>query len=146
MGLKEDSRDIDGITIRTIQLPPLRAFPLMAKLGKILSPALGQLGDVSMDSDIKELAPALGELFSQLDERDAQSLIMEIFASSAAQLPEKLVPLNTVEMINTVFAGRFLTMLKAMKFVLEVNFADFFGEGLQPQPAQKPVKRLKVNR
>jgi hypothetical protein len=145
MSLKQESREIDGIMITTTQLPPMRAFPLMAKLGKILAPALGAIGDIDPESDVKELGPALASLFGQLNEVDSTNLILEIFANTSAQSEGKLSPLNTDAMVNMVFAGKFVSMLNAMRFVLEVNFADFFAGGFA-KPVETQDKKRKANR
>lgn len=132
MGLRHESRVIDGLEVTTAQLPVMRASALMARLGRVFTPALtkiGSLADLTLSDDVSALAPALMALFEQLDGGEAQALIRESLAGTSVIQDGKQIPLSSEEAINLVFTGRLRTMLLVMKFALEVNYADFFDVG-----------------
>lgn len=138
MALKTETRDIDGLTVTSTQLPAMRSFALMARLGKVIAPALGMVEGVSLTSGIGALAPALAQLFAQLDGAEAESLAREVLASTSVVVDGRRLELSRTEMINLAFEGRIKTMLATLKFALEVNYGDFFAGGLSGAAAPAP--------
>ncbi len=126
--LKSETRTIDGLEVTTTQLPVLRAFALFTKLGKVLAPALARAADLQLDPDmdVSALAPALGELFAQLDPADATQLAHDVLISTSVVADGRITELSQSGAIDLVFGGRFLAFLKTMAFAIEVNFRDFF--------------------
>ncbi len=127
--LKKDKRVIDGIEFNVTQHPPLRALPLFAKLAKTVGPAFFMAldaGSALLKKDIRELGPILEELFSNLAPEDVPLFARELLVFTSATHGGVLRALVDDATINTVFAGRLPTMLKAMAFSAEVNFATFF--------------------
>ena len=128
------------ILIRTQQLPAIPALRLTARLGKMIAPTFARI-EAAVDGDVEDmelamLAPAFAEFFNQLNEKDLESLILAVFASTQAQISneekgERLVALATAGNVNSVFEGRLGDLISAMWFVLEHNFADFIGAALQ---------------
>ena len=134
MAIKSDTRDCNGVSVTSSQLPPLRSFALMAKLGKIIAPILA-VEDVKAVANVSmgALAPAIVSMLSTLDGEDLPALSVQLFASTSAILvndsgekeAKGRVPLNTSKNIDLVFAGNLRGMLDAMRFAIEINFADF---------------------
>jgi hypothetical protein len=128
-GLKTERRVIGDLEITVTQLPPLRALALQCRLMKVLGPALSAL-EGSLESlierDVSALGPVISAVFSRLDGREAQDLAREILCSAAATMDNRIVTLDRAEAIDGVFAGRMKAFYGAIKFALEVNFADFF--------------------
>ena len=128
MGLKIETRTIDGLQVRTQQLPALRAWPLFIKLGRIIGPALtkaADIKDISLDMDLGELAPAIGALFAGIEPNEAADLAREILMSTTVVMDNKNFELMNEGAIDTVFSGRFLVFMKTMAFAIQVNFQDF---------------------
>lgn len=136
MGLKTEIRTIDGLEVRSAQLPALRTLALSAKLGRVAAPALGRLGGLSLRSSVADLIPAIMDLCSRLGEGEVESLATEILAATSVTVDDgkgpRLVTLNNRQAIDSVFSGRFRTMLYVIVFALEVNYSDFFAESPAP--------------
>lgn len=124
MGLRTETRTIDGLDVTTTQLPAMRASVLFAKLGRIVGPALAQLGTTN-------LGGLVGLVFQNLSPADVPALTQEILASTTVLLDSKAVPLGQPGMIDLVFSeqGRLPALLKVLRFSLEVNYSDFFDGG-----------------
>ncbi len=131
MGQKTDTRTIAGMEVTTTQLPALRAFALLNKLGRILAPALAKAADlkVSTDMDVSALAPALGELFANLHPEESGQLAKEILAYTSVIHNGAKIDLGSANMIDHVFTGEFKGFLMTMLFAIQVNFSDFFDGG-----------------
>lgn len=131
MGLKSETRTVNGMELRSTQLPALRAMALGAKLGKILAPSIGKLAGLSLKSDVEDFLPFTGELLERLAAGELESLLKEVLAATTVTIDEgrgaRLVALNNAEAINAVFAGKLRELLAAALFALEVNFSDFFN-------------------
>jgi len=136
-GLRTETRDIEGIEITTTQLPPLRALALMPRLGKVIAPMLA-LDGVSMDSDVRELVPALVQMLDTLSGDEATALTRALLASTTALLDGKMVQLNRDETLTMVFAGRLKAMVLAVAFAVGVNYGEFFAKGPAASPATSP--------
>lgn len=133
MALKRETREINGLEVTSTQLPVLRQYKLMARLGRLLAPALGRiegLDKLSVTDDVSKLMPALSELFMKLDETELMSLARDLLAGTQVKVEDQLYSLADDKTINNVFAGNLKAMLGSMKFSVEVNFGDFFGDAL----------------
>jgi hypothetical protein len=125
--LKTEKREIDGVVLMTTQLPSTRAFRLFARLMRTLAPAAGALRFVTLEADITTLAPALGRIFEELNPDDAVALSLAALQSTAVIVDGKQIELTSEAMLDIAFAGKPLMILQAVKFAIEVNFADFFA-------------------
>jgi len=132
MSLQVETKTIEGLQVRTQQLPALRSFRLFNKLGKILAPVLTRVADlkISEDMEIGELAPALGELFAHIDPGESDTLAKEILAMTSVVYENKNFELANEGAIDTIFTGRFKAFLMTMAFALQVNYQDFFADAL----------------
>jgi hypothetical protein len=146
MALKNDTRIIDGLEVRTSQLPALRSLALSARLGRVAAPALAALGASggSLKGAGEALIPALTDLCSRLSEGEVESLACDILAATSVVIDDgkgpRVLTLNNRQMIDLAFAGRFKTMLLVIGFALEVNYADFFdtADGEKTSPSAAP--------
>jgi hypothetical protein len=146
---KQEVRQINGFEVTTVQLPPTRAYRLLAKVGRVLTPTLGALGGKKLDGlksiDFADLGPALSAMFAQLDDAAADALMLETLASTSVvtrgdngQLIK--YDLTSKAWIDLAFAGDVMALLLTMKFALEVNFRSFFAAsaGSEQPAAQIP--------
>lgn len=141
MGRKTETRVIGGLDVTVTQFDAMRSLGLTARLGKILVPALIAAEGVSMQDDVRALAPALAELFSNLDPAGAQDLARQLTAGTAVVKEGKQFSLGSDDAINLAFDGDLRTLLEVMKFSLEVNFGDFFSGA--PAVADEPGAEIK---
>lgn len=147
MGLTNDTRTIDGLEVRSTQLPALRTLALSARLGRVIAPAIDKAGGLSFQSSVTDMMPALADICTRLTEGEIETLACEILAATSVTLDEgkgpRLITLNNRMAIDTVFSGRFKTMLLVLAFALEVNFADFFDGAPDDQtpPSAAPANK-----
>ncbi len=141
MTIETKTKNIDGLTFMSTQLPPLKAYPLAARVAGILLPMLGKLSaagiklddaEAFFNTDSAKLLPVLEPLLEALAKKDNEDLPQKLLAATTVQVPDESgeltnISLITPEAINRAFQGRGMTMFKAMWFSVEVNFRDFFG-------------------
>lgn len=132
---EQKERTIDGVTIRVQQLPAMRSVKLMHRLGRAIGPAMLQAlagADVKSTKDFANakinmgaIGDAIGSAFDRFSEDDLERLTRELFETATVTDKGKEFPMMSV--FDNVFAGKPGTVLKAIKFALEVNYQDFFG-------------------
>lgn len=119
-------KEIDGSTYSVTQMTARRALRMQARLLKLLGPAASALF-VAATKDLKSaddsIPKAIAYLGENLDEKTFDSLVMELMAGVRKDNHE-LTPAT----IDMEFAGDLNTLFLVLKFVLEVNFGDFFSE------------------
>lgn len=140
MSLKTESRVIEGLSITCTQMPAMRSYSVFARLGKVLGPAIGALAGVDTEGgvenmDAQELAPALSALLGGLVDDEPLALALLQGMSVNANGAEILI--TDAAKVDLAFSGNFKAMLLALKFSLEVNYADFFVGGLAALQNQK---------
>lgn len=142
MSLKTSTRSIDGMDVSVTQLPARKGLKLAGKLGRIIAPVLSHINGVSLDSDLTALAPALTALFSNLEDRDYDTLLLEILCMTAVVTQGHRHELTSLEKIDFVFGGDMPKLVKVCAYALEVNFGDFIAGGLSASsaPALQAVK------
>lgn len=133
---RQFSDESGTIIATTTQLPALRSFRLLTRLGKLMGPAIGRLKGVGLKSDMSALLPALMSLFDNLEPDDVDSLTLQILEGTVVEVGGRPTVLSSTEGVNRVFGGRLFLMFKVMVFAIEVNFRDFFRE-LTPASAQR---------
>lgn len=164
--IETKEKTIGNAVYTVTQLPARRALKLKAKLVKMFGPALTQIFLTSQDVEEKrpdemttdELANQLSVsavdkykiqdmrkgsvvrgvqlLVANLDEKTFDELCMELLQGVRRDGSEM-----TAGMVDQVFAGDLSSLYAVLFFVLEVNYADFFGlsgigslsQGLNPQ-------------
>ncbi len=145
----QEEREINDLTVVTRQLPPMRAYRLLARLGKFAGPIARALTPASLvkikAGDYAAAIPVALSVFIDLKDDDAEELALDILRGSFAKMTvggkTKLVSLETTDNVNAAFEGNLKAMLGAMMFALEVNYKDFFaGRGTPPPPDASPTE------
>lgn len=135
MALAVEERTIDGLRIRTVQLPPIRATRLEAKIIRLSAPAVREFRGVNVtaletlgDLDIGAVAPVLAALFANLDDKMVTELIRDtLICTTVIDANGRGIECTSEDGIDAAFEGKNAALLKAMAFVIEVNFKDFIS-------------------
>lgn len=129
MALKVITEEIDGLQVRTAQLPALQAYDLLTRLGEIITPALTVIasleGEALLDQDLGALAPVLASVFAKIKGAEGKALIKDTLALTSVVEDGSLIELTSQARIDEAFTGRLLTMFKVMAFAIRVNYRDF---------------------
>lgn len=139
--LKTESTTVDDIEFKTTQLPAMRAFALLARLVKLIGPAMGALAGMDMAADLTTAAPALAGALSGLDPDEATELARQILVNTTALVRDqggglREVSLNSNESINQIFSGRVRAMLTVLVHAIRVNYQDFSVGSAPAAPKQ----------
>lgn len=128
MAAKHETREIDGNTYFTAQLPPLKSVVLGSQVIALLAPGLKNL----RGSSFAELKDKAGEVdFSQGLELIA-GLGEKLDGDKFGKLIEKCIIGNVtkdgkqIKNIDIAFDNP-MTMLKVLVFMLEINFKNFIS-------------------
>lgn len=136
---KTDETRIGKIRVISEKLEALDAMELIPIMGKAITGAASRLEGVSLEGvgtlaqmELDQLAPALHELFSQMESSDMRRLVGKILQGTIVVDTEQgeKWELTTEANINAAFAGRLPVMFSVLGWVLKFNFADFFGADL----------------
>lgn len=132
--LKCETRNIDGLDVTVQEFGVFRQAALSVRLGKLIAPAAGRIDlAAGLRGDALE---GLGEVLLAADPVEVESLIRDMFASTAVidrtdpTKPEKYELIDN-RSIEECFNGRFALMLRALSFVVAVNFAASFAGALR---------------
>lgn len=131
----DHEREIAGLTVHARMLPPMKAYRLFAKLGKIAVPISRALQPGALEKlkagDYSLALPLALSVFVDLKEDDAESLALSVLAGTSVKLTDgdrpRLLHITTANDVNAAFAGNLKAMLGAMLFALEINYKDFFS-------------------
>jgi len=132
MAIKTESKIIDDLSVKVVQLPPRRSYKLLARIGRVIGPAFEKLASVTMDSEISELAPALGAFFAELDDSVVDDLMERILQNVSVTYDNAHMPL-TLQNFDLIFSGRELLGLKVMAFALQVQYAEHLSGAVNDQ-------------
>lgn len=132
--IRSETRTIGGRDTSSTQFPAMRAIPLIVRLGKVVGPALVQLlsGDVDdietmLKKDVSVITSAITELLFSLQPDGVTKLLRDLLQNTTVTHEGVAIDLNSDTSINGVFSGAALVYLvPTVKFVLELNFGDFF--------------------
>lgn len=133
MDLKTENSTIDGLEVRTTQLPARAASRLLHRLGKGVLPALGALRGVKIDGGsipITAITPVIANALDSMTEDEGDELIAKLFASTSVLVDNKWLPLSAEGMIDRAFSGKLMTMYKVAAAAVKVNFGDFLSAAL----------------
>jgi len=135
--LNTETKTIGDLEVTVTAFLPIPAMELQARLLKIVGPALGMLGKVTMDSDVKELGPLIGTALMNVQPGELPALVRDVLKSTSVVYRGKNLTLDKIDTINIVFAGRLRAMYEVIGFTLMVNFSDFFEDGLDDRSASE---------
>lgn len=133
------NRKIGANTFYVRAFPPLQGLKLYGDLQKAITAALK--GGLTSNGEMEDMKEALlgaqinvgailaqlgesfnGEVLAQFSERllDAEYISVKIKGEEEAVM-------LTEDVINELFTGKLVELLKLEKFIIEVNFGDFFA-------------------
>ena len=133
------NRKIGANTFYVRAFPPLQGLKLYGDLQKAITAALK--GGLTSNGEMEDMKEALlgaqinigailaqlgesfnGEMLAQFSERllDAEYVSVKIKGEDEAIM-------LTEDVINELFTGKLIELLKLEKFIIEVNFGDFFA-------------------
>lgn len=121
-------KDGERLHLLVNMLEPTDAYTLVARLGKVLLPAIVALKQGKSD----ELQTVVNTMFDQLGPETASLIRDELFKSvtatrfDAAGNPTKRDLLHGRAAINATFRSNLKAMFQTIAFAAEVNFGDFF--------------------
>lgn len=119
-------KEIDGAVYLVTQMTARRALRMQAKLFKLMGPAFAEMAifaaknPETADDCIPKVLMLLAQ---QLDDKNFDELIVELLSGVRKDNAEL-----TSSKIDLDFAGKLDSLFKVAKFVIEVNFSDFFSE------------------
>lgn len=133
------NRKIGANTFYVRAFPPLQGLKLYGDLQKAITAALK--GGLTSDGETENVKEALlgaqiniGAILAQLGEsfngevltQFSERLLDAEYVSVKIKGEEEAVML-TEDVVNELFTGKLVDMLKLEKFIIEVNFGDFFA-------------------
>lgn len=139
MGLKQETRVIDGVEYKVTQLTASKGRAVLVRLFKLAGPAFGQLLDGVELKDTSKIT-AFGKAIQEVSERmvleDLEFLVETFAPTTQVKTGPGLWPdLSQIQEIH--FAGEYPRMLKWLWFALQVNYRGFFsGPGVAAILAQ----------
>ena len=141
MNLKQETKEIDGLTFTTRQFPAMRAFNLMARLAKAAGPVL-MLVDANGEG-LSLNAGMIQSVLGSLDPREVTALLPEVLNSTTALVPDatggREFSLADSKNIDLVFSGRLPVLFQVIGFALQVNFQGFSIGSVPGVPALEPT-------
>lgn len=140
-GIQTRQLELAGGTLCVTQLPPMRGFKLLTRLGKVTTPAFAQLATLTayLEDDFTEhgdiFARAASLLFANMDESTVESMVMELFAT-AELLRDGKHALGNPQGFNRAFlvpnvGVDYKSIVAAIGFALKVNYGDFIDDVLE---------------
>lgn len=132
------NRKIGANTFYVRAFPPLQGLKLYGDLQKAITAALK--GGLTSNGEMEDMKEALlgaqinvGAILAQLGEsfngevlaQFSERLLDAEYVSVKIKGEEEAIML-TEDVINELFTGKLVDMLKLEKFIIEVNFGDFF--------------------
>lgn len=122
------TRDGESFEVTISKLEPVAAYKLVAKLGKILVPALVAMRQ-GTESDLQ---PVVSRMFDELPADLATEIMLDVFAAATVVRRTSDGGASKHELcagiaeVNRAFRGNLLMLFKSLGFALKVNFDDFF--------------------
>ncbi len=145
-----EDREIDGIKWTVTQFPATEGFKILVKVTKIIGPLIattvGKTESLSslMDMDTKNLNldGAITLLLDSLTESETNIFIKRLMAHTIVN------GVSVVDTFDITFQGKYATLFKVLKFIMEVNYKDFLDEiGLSEilKSKQTPLQAVSTN-
>ena len=112
-----DSPSLVSVQLASCGLESRHLLPLVAEI---------QSSPIRLkELDLSNAGEAAQMLFETFSENDFEALIRELLESATVEHEGHTIPLMPV--FDVVMAGKPGTILKLLKFALEVNYGSFFG-------------------
>lgn len=135
---------IGAHTYQTTQYTPTKALKILTLLGKVIGGPLGQVaasgGKGLLDLKLNDgggqmIAKAVESMFQNLDEGKIDQYVKDILADTTFSGSQRVV-----DVFDTHFQGRLDELFQLLKWILGVNFGDFF-KGLIAKGAAANAQR-----
>lgn len=126
--LKQETRQVSGVTLETEQLPPRAALRLLWDIGRSAPFIIARLEGAMKTEDIVN---ALQETLIRLSSDEFEALYMRALKFTVATLADgSVLNLSQPEMVDRAFEGNIEGLCNAIAFAVEVNFAGFMNGAL----------------
>ena len=127
MGKKTHEKNINGRLFTGNEFGGMRGWKTFMKLSRGLMPAIASAAGAvkswdDWDIDGDGLSKAVELLVTELDGDKSEILIGELFSMTWVD-GQEIMPI-----FDTVFQANYGTLIKALAFVIEVNYKSFLGE------------------
>ena len=136
MGLKTETRVIDGLQVTCTQFACLRQYEILPRLAAV-GPVLGLLDSGKPITDHPEAAVMLASALAAGDPTAARAVARELLAGCRVVVDGRATDLLDDDSVNRIFAGNLLASFRCILFSLEVNFGDFFAAASPPKAADE---------
>jgi hypothetical protein len=140
MNLKTEEATLGEFRFTCTQFPAMRGTVLLARLVKIMGPALAALMKLDPNAALTDTA-VVGELsgaFAALNPDEIPPLVAQILqCTSVATEDGTIIALDKPTSIDLVFSGRLFLMFQAVGFALRVNFGNFSAGSAPAAPRAK---------
>lgn len=153
MALKMAEKTIDGVNYTISQISATRSVKLLARLGRVLGPALGQIAGLvegidpeksvaDQEIDLNAAGDVVRALFATLDDAEIDGLLRELFSNVVAFGDAKDLGFvgafdGNLRNIDAHFSGRVDSLFRVAFASLEVNYGSFFGALAALAPRRK---------
>lgn len=117
-------KTIDGHEYQVTQFPAMHGMKIAVSLAKLLGSGLsGALGSGSAEKILEMDVSAIANgIFEKLDEDETPKLVLRLLSNTHRDRKEM-----NENNFNTAYAANYGELVKALKFVLEVNYGGFMG-------------------
>lgn len=110
------------------QLPAMKAFKLLARLGRSVGPALALFakGDDGIEQGVRIL-------FERVTPEELEGVTRELLAGAQIEMPGDdggPVRVDLLKVFDREFQGEMGSILAVVVHALSVNYANFFGEAV----------------
>lgn len=132
---KTETKKLGDLDFKTTQLPAMKAFALLAKLARVVGPAISALSGLDPDTELDLAGSGLISALKSLDPKEAEGLVLDILSGTEVIIPDatggRALSLAKQANIDLVFTGKLRMLFQVVGFALQVNFGDF-SEGSVP--------------
>lgn len=141
-------RDGEPVSVHITTFPGSKGVELFSRVFLLIVPVVLP----ALNSDDKKSLQNIDVDFSQIaktiavsmNDKKIVALIHDLVSMTEVILKGEKYQLNSKSRFDMLFAGNYALLLQTIKNVLEVNFADFFGEnGIKDLMTQIPGITLK---
>ncbi len=121
--LEKHEREINDVPYTVEHFPAMKGMRIAVRLAKTFGGGIGEAAAGGVESVMDmDIAAVVQGITSNLDEEETPKLILELMANT-----ERNGVKITKEVFDKVYAANYGELLKALQFVLEVNFGGFIG-------------------
>lgn len=131
-------KTIDDEVYTFHQMDPMTSILTLTKILKITGTSIGKATEQMANSGIENLMDAdvddvvrkmdIGEIVASLCDRLDENEIKQIILAMTSQIHHKGQG-EVSKAFNILFKGRIMHLIKVVGAAMEVEYADFFGEG-----------------